>query len=709
MNSSTKKSELKLPTWNTTLEEFFGKNQKKTLDKLAQAGIATLNDLIWIFPNRIIELPKLSSFEHIHVDEFFLGRAQVISVQGRPNFWAKGKRKAMLYNVNVNVKDVLSDRYLTLKWFNCYSSVYQKLNQIKFIEFFGVATLYNGQFQFTNPEYHSLETKDDESKFQNINNDLKINYPTISTVPGANLKKLIDKIPNKMWDELKESLPSVLLRKYQFLNISDSLKVIHGKIKPSDELNNKTEQRLIYEEFFIDQIKIYLRRKYFKKPSASNFEISKENLQKILKYFPYNLTGDQLGSVEEILKDLKSGHPMMRLIQGDVGCGKTWIAFIAALVVMKNEGQVAIMCPTEALALQHFENLKELGIDKKFNISLLLGSDSAKNKKMKREALESGETNLIIGTHSLIQDQVLFKNLQLVVVDEQHKFGVDQRIKLSTKTPNAHCLIMSATPIPRSLSLTRYGDLDISIIKSMPTTRKGYKTRIVNNETFSQYLSFIKTRLSMNEQVYIVVPAIEDNPEQDFHNLETTLASYKKYFPDYRIAQLHGQMKPEEKANTFLNFKSKKIDILIATSVIEVGINVPNATVIAILNPERFGLSSLHQLRGRVGRGEKPGFCFLVNDKEISETSKERLKVIEGNSDGFKIAEEDLRLRGEGDIFGIHQSGGTSGRRFSNIIEHSSILEQARADFFDLIDKNDPELSSYIDKFSNDSRIFHTV
>jgi len=705
----TKKSAIKSINWNSSLDEFLGKNQKKTIDKLSKAGIKTIYDLIWIFPLRIIELPKLNSFDHIKVDHYFLGRAQIISVQGRPNFWAKGKRRAMLYNVNVNIKDSLSDSYLTLKWFNCYSSVYQKLSTSKFIEFFGIASLYNGQIQFSNPDYHILEDNNEESKFQNLSNDLKINYPTVASIPPANLKKIIDKIPNSLWNEIEDRLPRSLLEKHSFIPISESLKIIHGKLKPSEELSQKTDDRLIYEEFFIDQIKIYLRRKFFQKPEASKFEISPLELKNILSLFPHQLTPDQLKTVQDILHDLKVGHPMMRLTQGDVGCGKTWIAFIAAIVVIKQFGQVALMCPTESLAIQHFENLKELKLDSHFQIDLMLGSDTAKAKKNKRSKLENGEIQFIIGTHSLIQEQVKFKNLQLAIIDEQHKFGVDQRIKLSAKSSGAHCLIMSATPIPRSLSLTRYGDLDISIIKSMPSTRKGYKTRIVTADTFSQYLSFIKTRLSMKEQVYIVVPAIEENIDQDFHNLENTVLNYQKYFPEFRISHLHGRMKPEEKAASFLNFKNHLSDILIATSVIEVGINVPNATIMAILNPERFGLSSLHQLRGRVGRGEKPGFCFLVNDKELSSQSKERLKVIENHSDGFKIAEEDLKIRGEGDLFGVDQSGDQSIRRFSNIVEHSHILEQARSDFYELIDKNDPELSNYIDKFNDDARIFLTV
>ena len=266
--------------------------------------------------------------------------------------------------------------------------------------------------------------------------------------------------------------------------------------------------------------------------------------------------------------------------------------------------------------------------------------------------------------------------MAIAIIDEQHKFGVEQRLKLVSKTKGAHCLIMTATPIPRSLSLTQYGDLDISTIKVMPKGRKGHKTRIVTPDNFSNFLNFINTRLSMNEQVYIVVPAINESETQDFLHLTQVLEKFKAIFPEYKVCGLHGQLKSEEKSRAFKDFKNHEIDILIATSVIEVGINVPNATIMAILNPERFGLSSLHQLRGRVGRGSKPGFCFLVNDKKVSLESMNRLKVIEQNNDGFSIAEHDLKIRGEGDIFGKNQSGSITTKKLANIVIHQTHLNQ---------------------------------
>ena len=715
LNSSTNKARSKkAPTlleWGTPLCDFLGKAATKSIEKLNTVGITEVQDLLWVFPLRVVELPPLRSFDFIEEGRIFIGRAKVLNVQAKPNFRVRGRGKAMLYNIMVHVQDTLSDKILTLKWFNSYGSVTQKISKATYIEFMGEVSVFNGQSQFTNPDFFQLESPDSESPFVTVSNELKIQYPTINTIPGVQIKKYFDKIPLSLWNNIPETLPANLIKKKNFLSLSDSFKVIHAQIKPNAELEARAEKRLIYEEFFEDQIKIYLRRQYFKKPPAQSYKVNEEHFTQFCARYPYTLTNDQFKTMAEVRTDLAGAHPMMRLVQGDVGCGKTTIAMIAAMIVIENGAQVALMCPTEALATQHFLGSKELFDSNKHNVKLLLGSTSAKEKKQIQKELAEGAIDFIIGTHSLIQDTIQFKELGLAIIDEQHKFGVDQRIRLTSKTTGAHCLIMSATPIPRSLSLTQYGDLDISTIRVMPSGRKGHKTRIVTEETYQQFLSFIMTRLSLKEQIYVVVPAINESVEveQDFHNLVTVLERFKKYFPDHRVEGLHGQMKSDEKAQMFSAFKSHQIDILVSTSVIEVGINVINATVMAIMNPERFGLSSLHQLRGRVGRGEKPGFCFLVNDKTISALSMERLKVIEGNTDGFKIAEEDLKIRGEGDLFGTDQSGSQTQKRLANIILHADVLNEARSDALTLIQNKDPEIEKLLHKFTGDERIFTTV
>ena len=708
LNSSTSKTKKTL-NWNSSLEEMMGKASQKTTEKLNNAGFLDLSDLLWIFPLRVVELPPLRSFEFIEEGRLFIGRAKILNVQAKPNFRIRGRGKALLYNIMVHVQDALSDKILTLKWFNSYGSVTSKISKCTYIEFLGEASLFNGQPQFANPEFFPLENLEVESSFVTLSQDLKIQYPTVNTIPGVQIKKIMDKIPAQLWNEIPETLPRKILESNAFLSLSDSFKVIHGKLKPNPDLEARAEKRLIYEEFFEDQIKIYLRRQYFKKPKAEKFTINEDQFQKYLGLYPYALTPDQEKTLKEIRKDLIAEHPMMRLVQGDVGCGKTTVAMLAATIVINGGAQVAFMCPTEALAMQHFASAEELFQNQNITCKLLLGSTSAKEKKVIAEELRSGKIQLIIGTHSLIQATVEFQKLGLAIIDEQHKFGVDQRIKLTSKGQGTHCLIMSATPIPRSLSLTQYGDLDISTIKSMPSGRKGHKTRIVTEETYPQFLNFIKTRLSLGEQVYVVVPAINESAEQEFHNLTDTLERFKKFFPEYIVEGLHGQLKADEKAKMFTAFKHHDVQILVATSVIEVGINVINATVMAIINPERFGLSSLHQLRGRVGRGEKPGFCFLVNDKKISALSMERLKVIENNTDGFKIAEEDLKLRGEGDLFGTDQSGSQAQKRMANVILHADVLYQAREDAHKLIEAKDSDIERMLERFSQDERIFTTV
>lgn len=707
-SSSSKKTTSNELTWSSSIEDLLSKKSQKTTEKLNAYDIKKLEDLLWIFPLRVVELPEVQDFNKIQDGMIFIGRGKIINIQARPNFRIRGKGRALLYNIVATVKDVFSDQYLTLRWFNTYGSVKQKLEKLDIIEFMGEASFFANKAQVVNPETYALEGPNAESHFQKTGGDLKIQYPTINSISGIQIKKIIDQIPNQLWENIDEILPSDLISERNLLNLKDAFKILHAKIKPNDELHVKAENRLIYNEFFIDQIKIMLRRKFLKKPKALALTISNDQLEFYKNKFAFELTKDQMTVLDQTRKDLSKDEPMMRMIQGDVGCGKTIIAFLNVAICTESGFQSALMCPTEALALQHFLSAEEFFQNTNVKFALLLGSTSTKDKKIIYQKLENGEINFIIGTHSLFQEAVKFKNLALAIIDEQHKFGVEQRISLINKGAGTHCLIMSATPIPRSLSLTRYGDLDISIIKSMPLGRKGHKTRIVRSETFAQYLSFIKTRLAMGEQIYVVVPAINESAEQEMHHLEEVLETYRKYFAEYKITGLHGQMKSEEKQKVFKQFKDHQCDILVSTSVIEVGINVPNATVMSILNPERFGLSSLHQLRGRVGRGDKPGFCFLVVEKELSPISMERLRVIENHTDGFIIAEEDLKMRGEGDLFGKEQSGSAQ-RKFANLILHSDLLETARLDLQKYMDLNDPVIIAQIEKISHDAKIFNTI
>ncbi len=678
------------------------KQNPQYIGKLQEANIKTIHDLLWIFPNKIYPAPQLQSFTQLKSSELFLGEGKIIGIQSKPQFGRKGKKRIQLFQMTCTVKDNHSAEILSLKWFNIYPSQTKKLKNLDNILFQGEVSVFNNSFQIVNPQI--LETMPEK------NNSLIRQYPTVNGVSGHHIQKLIDKIPSHLWNQSTESLPEKIINKYQFMSVNYCFRNMHGL---SDEWNKEILQqatnRLIYQEFFHEQIKIKARKDSLKKKNASVFHIDESELNKFIAKFPYQLTQDQISALKNITDDLKSSHPMMRMLQGDVGCGKTTIAFLACLIIAHNQQQVVIMAPTETLAQQHYNNFKKNFAHLEIEIDCLFGSHTQKEKKEIYSKIKSGETKIVFGTHSLFQEAVEYKNLALAIIDEQHKFGVEQRLKLLSKGKNIHCLTMSATPIPRTLCLTQYGDLDISLIKSMPSGRKMIQTRIVEPSLSNKYLSFLKTRIEKGEQAYIVVPAIEESEKLDLNNVNSIYERYKMYYPHYRIEILHGKLSSEEKNNVISKFLNKEIQILISTSVIEVGIDVHNATVMSIYNPERFGLSSLHQLRGRVGRGGKAGFCFLVLEQPLSPESMHRLQVVESTLDGFKIAQADLEIRGHGDLFGKEQSGSISGHKIANIVTHSNILYSVCNDLDELITNHDSFYLQALNNYKNDFKISTTI
>jgi ATP-dependent DNA helicase RecG len=691
--------------WNSSIHSLFRGGKSKIADQLLNHDLSTLEDLLWVLPLRLQLIPPVRSFAEAREGEFFRGVGKIMSHQTRPNFHAKGKGRALLQNITISVQDVHSKEFLQLRWFNAYSSINHKIKAHDIISFMGIIQVFNGTMQIVNPDFDKFDPE--------FNPPLQLRplYPTVNKVSPVQLQQVMRKIPLSLWNKIEDPLPYSVREKHGLLTLGESFRTLHG-IFPAEEFSHeKIEQaqnRLIYEDFFNDQIKIFLRRDKIQRPVAEPINILPSHFEEAHHLFNFEFTPDQKLALSDIADDLKKNHPMMRLVQGDVGCGKTAVAMSAAYLVIRAGRQVAIMCPTEALAYQHYDNARNV-LNKDISVALLIGSLKPSSKTKIKDELKHGKIQLIIGTHALIQDSVEFKNLALAIIDEQHKFGVEQRLKLTRNNKGAHCLIMTATPIPRSLSLTQYGDLDITTIKTMPTGRRGHRTRIITTETMEKYLSFLKTRLSLGEQAYIVVPAIEESPSLDIHNLNDVLELYCRLYCDYRCAGLHGQMSPEEKHSTLQQFKEGHIQILVATSVIEVGIDIPNATVLSIINPERFGLSSLHQLRGRVGRGDKPGFCFLVAAQELSQEAMDRLRVIELHTDGFKISEEDLRIRGEGDLFGRDQSGEHRHRRLTNILLHQPMLLNAREDVTYLWDNDPALLGPYIRRWEHDEKIFSTI
>ena len=678
------------------------KRVTKTIEALESSGVASIFDLMWLLPLRVHKVPPIQPISTARDNTYFRGSGKIASFQSRPNFRAKGKNRVPLSNLTIIVCDENNQGNIQLKWFNCYPSVVHKLQSLDSISFAGVVQSFQGNLQIVSPETTDIESLDEKNFI--------IQYPTINGVSSTHLKKLVDKIPDSLWHSADVAIPTPS----DLPGLMEALRVLHAKVAPEqwhDNVKSQARKALAYYEFFFEQIKHRVRKKKLNQSTA--ISISNQNCDSDLKlfssYFPYQLTTDQLSTLKTIFSDIEGPGPMMRMVQGDVGCGKTTVALCAGLKVIQAGHQVALMAPTESLAQQHFKNLLEFSKLAKFKPALLLGGFTSSQKSTVLSGLKDGSIDFVIGTHSLFQDSVDFKSLGLAIIDEQHKFGVNQRIRLVGKTEGAHCLLMSATPIPRSLSLTQYGDLEISIIKTLPGHRKGFKTKIITPETYTKFLSFLKTRLSMDEQAYIVVPAIEESEGMDIANLNETLLRFKQYFPDQEVAGLHGQLKSEAKQSILNDFTKGNINLLVSTSVVEVGIDVENATVMAILNPERFGLSSLHQLRGRVGRGSKPGFCFLVCDKIPSIDSLERLRVIESTGDGFKIAEEDLRIRGEGDLFGTSQSGSGGFRRVANIVSDYELLELARANVEELSLKPDFLNLSYVVAMAQNDHVVYTV
>ncbi|HXH73365.1 MAG TPA: ATP-dependent DNA helicase RecG [Bacteriovoracaceae bacterium] len=685
-------------SWHSPLTSLSGKTPSPTVLKLVDAGISTLHQLLWILPLRIHKMPSLQPFSEAQLNQYIKGSGKVLHVDIKPAFGRRGKGNIMLFNGYIVVKDDLSSETMSLRWFNLYPNQKKQIEGLEKITFLGMCQEYKAQKQVINPQIITTETSP----------GYILEYPTVNKISGNLIKKIFDLIPSPLWQNIPQTLPELGYDKD--FTLGEAFKIIHGRIPSINfrpELKDSAEKRLIYEEFLEDQLKIQTRRSFIKRKEAPVIKVTEAHINKVIKSLPFTLTDDQVKVFKEVCKDMASGHPMMRMVQGDVGCGKTIVAYLASMLAIKNGFQVALMCPTEALAQQHFESFGAL--DSELQISLLLGSTKAKERKIMAKGMASGTTQLVIGTHSLFQESVEFKNLGLAIIDEQHKFGVEQRLKLVAKGKGTHCLIMTATPIPRTLSLAQYGDLDIASIKTMPAGRKPIKTRITEKVNYEKYVEFVKVRLKMGEQAYFVFPAIDESETLDIQNVKESLKRYQETFKGFKVEALHGQMKSEEKEQVIQAFRDKKINILVSTSVIEVGINIPNATVMSIYNPERFGLSSLHQLRGRVGRAEKPGFCFLVLDKDVSPEAFDRLKVLESNLDGFVIAEEDLKFRGEGDIFGVDQSGTVTTKKLANFLTHTDILEKVVQDLEGLAKTRPELLTPHFERLAKDQKILDTI
>jgi len=655
-------------------------------------GIKTIYDLLWYFPayyedrSHIVPIIRTSP-----------GKRQVI--QGQIYAIAQVKTQRNLSIIKAAIRDETGTIYAI--WYNqgYLTKILRK----------GKRVVLSGKIDW-NFAQRQIKVEDFEllSGDENDNLHLKRIVPFYPLTEGLSHRSLRRIIKNNLEDKspyLVDVLPEELRRRYSLMSFREALNNIHF---PEDFLKQrKARKRLVFEEFFLLQCALALKRRRYKKEAGISFKVGDGLVKQFMDSLPFSLTSSQRRVIGEILEDMRLSHPMNRLLQGDVGSGKTIIATISLLTAIINGYQGALMAPTEILAQQHWLNLKQLLHPLNIQSALLVSGLSQKEKHRIIEGIKEGKIPLIIGTHALIQEEVQFYNLGMVVIDEQHKFGVMQRLSLRSKGKFPDVLVMTATPIPRTLALTSYGDLDLSVIDEMPPGRKPIITRWIDERRRDQVYWFVKEKLKEGRQAYFVYPLIEESESMDLkpaidmaRKLQTDL------FPEYKVKLLHGRMGKEEKEEIMQCFRAGKIDILSSTTVIEVGVDVPNATVMVIENAERFGLAQLHQLRGRVGRGTEQAYCFLLTGEKISREGVQRMKVMCKTNDGFKIAEEDLKLRGPGEFFGTRQWGMLN-LRIADLVRDSKMLFLARREAFQLVE-DDPPLRNYPELREDIGRRFTT-
>ena len=654
----------------------------KQLSSLKSLGINTVYDLVYYFPRAYDDRTNIKKIGELKFNEYVVLKANVMSVV---NLTVRNGKKI--------VKAIISDGtgIMEILWFG--------MPYIKKSLKIGEEYLFIGQtkksavFQLINPEYKlfSGQQKVSEGEILPI-------YSSNKNITQNSLRKLVEKFLVNFLNYFEENIPKELIKEYKIMERKSAVKNIHYPVSMKEI--EEAKRRFAIEELLILELGILKNRFIIENSNSKNYEVEgkKEKVREFLSQLSFNLTNAQKKVIKEIYDEISNGKIVNRLIQGDVGSGKTVVAMVMLIYMAENGYQGALMAPTEILANQHYLGIKERLEKIGLRVELLTSSIKGKKKNEILEGIANGEIDIVIGTHSLIEDDVIFKKLGLIVIDEQHRFGVNQRNKLREKGFLGNLLVMSATPIPRSLALSIYGDLDLSIIDELPPGRTPIKTKwIANDEDLEKMYNFIYKKVNDGNQAYFVAPLIETSDKMALKSVDKVSEEIERKFSNKKIGIIHGKMKAKEKDEVMLKFKNKEYDILIATTVIEVGIDVPASTIMTIYNAERFGLSALHQLRGRVGRGSKQSYCFLISNS-TTENSKQRLSIMEETEDGFRIAEEDLKLRNSGEIFGLRQSG-FSDLKFIDIIYDVKTIKLVRDECIKYLKEHKGEIENIYLKY----------
>lgn len=659
-----------------------GPRRKDILSK--ELGINTYRDLLEYYPYKYIDRTKVYLTSELSLDMPFVQlRGKILSFEE----YDMGKRKKRIvahFSDGHGVCDLV--------WFNGIQYIYKNYKIGKEYVVFGKPGFYNGRFQFTHPDI------DDASQLQLNDMGMQPFYVTTEKMKNASLssraiEKLTKTLISKLVSPLEETLPPFIISHLNLISRDEAFRKIHYPKTVND--TQRARMRLKFEELFYVQLNIMRyasehRRKY------RGYEFRRIGEQFNWSYhnnLPFALTNAQKRVIKEIRADMGSGRQMNRLLQGDVGSGKTLVAFMSMLIGIDNGFQACFVAPTEILAEQHLQTIREFLHDMNLNVELLTGIVKGKRRKSVLEGLVNGTINILVGTHAIFEDNVHFQKLGIAVIDEQHRFGVAQRAQLWAKSKQPpHILVMTATPIPRTLAMTIYGDLDVSVIDELPPGRKPIETIHRYDDQMTSLYHGIRQQISKGRQVYIVFPLIKESEKSDLKNLEEGFNTLLEVFPDYHLSKIHGKMKDKEKEEEMQKFVLGQTQILVATTVIEVGVNVPNASVMIILDAQRFGLSQLHQLRGRVGRGADQSYCILVTNRKLTKETKKRINVICDTNDGFAIAEADLKLRGPGDLEGTQQSGIAFDLKIADIARDGQLVQLARDEAQKIIE-SDPECS----------------